>query len=135
VAVLVDSSVLLDVVHEDLVWQEPSEAALQAAIDQGEIYLNTIIIGELAPSFSTLADLAKRLPPDRYRRDPIPEEAAFLAGRVHAEYRRRGGRRSRTLPDFFIGAHCAVRGFALLTRDPRRIRRYFPTVRIIDASA
>jgi predicted nucleic acid-binding protein len=73
----------------------------------------------------------RRLPPDLYRRDPIPEEAAFLAGRVHAEYRRRGGKRTRTLPDFFIGAHCALRGFTLLTRDPRRIARYFPTVKII----
>jgi predicted nucleic acid-binding protein len=127
----VDSSVLLDVIHEDPAWQEISEEALGTAINRGEIYLNTIVIGELAPSFKDLAALTERLPPGVYRRDPIPEEAAFLAGRVHAEYRRRGGRRTRTLPDFFIGAHCAVRGFGLLTRDPRRIRRYFPTVTIV----
>jgi predicted nucleic acid-binding protein len=89
------------------------------------------VIGEIAPPFDAADDLMRRLPPDLYRRDPIPEVAAFLAGRVHAEYRRRGGERPRTLPDFFIGAHCAVRGFALLTRDPRRIARYFPTVPII----
>jgi predicted nucleic acid-binding protein len=131
-AVLVDSSVLLDVIHEDPAWQEISEDALGAAINRGEVYLNAIVVGELAPSFKDLADLKERLPPEVYRRDPIPEEAAFLAGRIHAEYRRRGGRRTRILPDFFIGAHCAVRGFALLTRDPRRIRRYFPTVAIVS---
>src|SRR5262249_51791060 len=121
----------LDVIHEDPAWQEISEDALGAAINRGEIYLNTIVIGELSPSFKDLADLTERLPPEIYRRDPIPDEAAFLAGRIHAEYRRRGGRRTRPLPDFFIGAHCAVRGFALLTRDPRRIRQYFPTVAIV----
>ena len=130
-AVLVDSSVLLDVIHEDPLWREASEAALGDAISGGEIYLNSLIIAEIAPSFDDARDLARQLPPDLYRRDPIPEEAAFLAGRVHAEYRRRGDKRTRTLPDFFIGAHCAVRGFALLTRDPRRIARYFPTVTII----
>ena len=129
--VLVDSSVLLDVIHEDRVWREASEAALMAAIDGGPVTLNSMVIAEIAPSFKDFEHLGVRLPPELYRREPIPEEAAFLAGRAHAEYRRRGGKRTRTLPDFFIGAHCAVRGFALLTRDPRRIARYFPTVTII----
>ena len=131
-ALLVDANVLLDVIHEDPAWQEASEAALQAAIDQGELFLNEIVIAEIAPSFESFEDLTLRLPPALYRLEAIPGEAAFLAGRVHAEYRRRGGRRTRTLPDFFIGAHCAVRGYDLLTRDPRRIRRYFPTVKIIE---
>jgi predicted nucleic acid-binding protein len=131
VGVLVDSSVLLDVIHEDRVWQERSEAALMAAIDGGPVTLNSLVIAEIAPSFKDFEHLGARLPPELYRREPIPEEAAFLAGRAHAEYRRRGGKRTRTLPDFLIGAHCAVRGFALLTRDPRRIARYFPTVTII----
>jgi predicted nucleic acid-binding protein len=130
-AVLVDSSVILDMVHRDPVWGAPSKAALEDAVDAGEIILSPLVIAEIAPSFRDFADLTERLPPEVYRRDPIPEEAAFFAGRVHAEYRRSGGRRTRTLPDFFIGAHCAVRGFDLLTRDPRRIRRWFPTVRIV----
>jgi predicted nucleic acid-binding protein len=131
-ATLVDASVLLDVIHEDPAWQEASETALQAAINRGEVYLNSMVVAEVAPSFKAFADLAQRLPPELYRREAIPEEAAFLAGRAHAEYRRRGGRRTRTLPDFFIGAHCVLRGFDLLTRDPRRIRQYFPTVRIVE---
>jgi predicted nucleic acid-binding protein len=130
--IFVDSSVLLDSIHRDAVWRERSEAALGAAFDRGEVAVNAMVIAEVAPSFRDLAELARVLPADLYRRDPIPEEAAFLAGRAHAEYRRRGGRRARTLPDFFIGAHCAVRHFDLLTRDPHRIRRYFPTVRIIE---
>ncbi|HVY98305.1 MAG TPA: type II toxin-antitoxin system VapC family toxin [Dongiaceae bacterium] len=130
-AVLIDSSVLLDMLYRDPVWGAASKAAVEEAIDAGEVVLNALVVAEIAPSFDDLPELMDRLPPDIYRRDPIPEEAAFLAGRVHAEYRRRGGRRTRTLPDFFIGAHCAVRGFALLTRDPRRIRRYFPTVTLV----
>jgi predicted nucleic acid-binding protein len=131
-AVFIDSSVLLDSIHRNPIWRERSEAALQTAINGGEIALNMMVIAEIAPSFESSEELVQRLPLDLYRRDPIPEEAAFLAGRAHAEYRRRGGRRTRTLPDFFIGAHCAVRHFDLLTRDPRRIRRYFPTVKIVE---
>ena len=130
-AVLVDSSVILDVIHEDPAWQESSEAALEHAINRGDLVLSSLVIAEIAPSFKSFADLGTRLPPDLYRREPIPEQAAFMAGQVHAIYRRQGGRRTRTLPDFFIGAHCAVRGHDLLTRDPNRIRRYFPTVKII----
>jgi predicted nucleic acid-binding protein len=57
--------------------------------------------------------------------------AAFLAGRCFLDYRRRGGSRAGVLPDFFIGAHAAVAGDRLLTRDGRRYRTYFPTLKLI----
>lgn len=67
----------------------------------------------------------------RPTREGIPWEAAHEAGRAHREYRRRGGARDRTLPDFLIGAHAQVKGYRLLTRDPRRYREYFPAVDIV----
>ena len=60
----------------------------------------------------------RRLPRDTFVREPIPFEAAFLAGKAFLRYRRRGGQRAAPLPDFFIGAHAAVAGHRLLTRDP-----------------
>jgi predicted nucleic acid-binding protein len=55
----------------------------------------------------------------------------FLAGQALLAYRRRGGQRRSPLPDFYIGAHAAVRGYRLLTRDSARYRTYFPTVEVI----
>jgi predicted nucleic acid-binding protein len=62
---------------------------------------------------------------------PLPFEAAFLAGQCFVKYRRRGGERRSPLPDFYIGAHAAIAGHKLLTRDPRRYRAYFPKLQII----
>jgi hypothetical protein len=64
-------------------------------------------------------------------REAIPYEAAFLAGKVYIAYRRRGGARRSPLPDFYIGAHAAVAGYRLLTRDVRRYRTYFPNLSVI----
>jgi predicted nucleic acid-binding protein len=46
-------------------------------------------------------------------------------------YRRRGGSRRSPMPDFYIGAHAALTGLTLLTRDASRYRTYFPTLRIV----
>jgi len=81
--------------------------------------------------FGRIEDLDDALPGAHFRRDPLPWEAAFMAGKIFLAYRRRGGRRRSPLPDFYIGAHAAVQGLRLLTRDPRRYRSYFPTVEII----
>jgi predicted nucleic acid-binding protein len=57
--------------------------------------------------------------------------ALFLAGQAFKTYRQRGGLRTGVLPDFFIGAHAAVLGAPLITRDTARYRTYFPTVELI----
>jgi predicted nucleic acid-binding protein len=67
------------------------------------------------------------------RRDPLPWEAAFVAGKAFLAYRRRGGSKTAPLPDFYIGAHAAVQGMDVLTRDPKRYATYFPTVKIIES--
>lgn len=131
---LVDSNVLLDVVLSDPEWAAWSAGALASARDDGALVINPVIYGEVSAGFLTIEALDELLDPDAARREPIPWEAAFLAGRAHVEYRRRGGARRATLPDFFIGAHAAVAGHRLLTRDPRRYRAYFPRVELIAPS-
>lgn len=81
--------------------------------------------------FTTVEELDEALPPRDFRREPIPWAAAFLAGKAFVEYRRNKGTKATTLPDFFIGAHAAVAGLDLLTRDVGRYRTYFPTVTLI----
>jgi predicted nucleic acid-binding protein len=130
--VLVDSNVIIDVLAEDPVWRQWSEAALSDAADSEEIAINPIIYAEIASGFATEAELNRHLNADAIRRLALPYEAAFVAGRAFVEYRRRGGVRTSPLPDFYIGAHAAVAGLTLLTRDARRYRGYFPKLRLIS---
>jgi len=131
-AVLVDSNVLLDVLTEDALWFRWSSEALARCADEGTLAVNPIIYAEVSIGFDRIEDLDETLTPDFFQRAPLPWEAAFLAGKAFRRYRKRGGRRTSTLPDFYIGAHAAVAGMPLLTRDPGRYRSYFPGVSLIS---
>jgi predicted nucleic acid-binding protein len=130
-ATLVDSNVILDVLTEDDEWWDWSSARLADAARTGTLLINPLIYAEVAARFERIEDVDDALPPAYYRRLPLPWEAAFLAGQCFIKYRRRGGQRRSPMPDFYIGAHAAIAGLTLLTRDPRRYRTYFPTLRII----
>ena len=128
---LVDSNVLLDLFTEDRLWREWSETQLADALDRGSTLINPIIYAEISISFERIEELEQALPPE-LEREALPWEAAFLAGKCFVEYRRRGGERRSPLPDFYIGAHAAVTGRALLTRDVGRYRSFFPRLELIS---
>jgi predicted nucleic acid-binding protein len=128
---LVDSNVLLDVLTEDPQWGSWSEGALMEVAERSLLAINPIIYAEVAAGFDRKEDLDLALPEDRFRRDPLPWDAAFLASKCFVQYRRRGGSRRSPLPDFYIGAHAAVAGMILLTRDAARYRTYFPRLEIL----
>lgn len=132
---LVDANVLLDVLTEDPVWGEWSAAALGTAAESGPLWINPIIYAEVSVRFSRIEDLERALPASDYRRAQLPWEAAFLAGKAFVQYRRRGGTKTSTLPDFYIGAHAAVAGVTLLTRYSGRYNTYFPTVALVTPTA
>lgn len=129
---LVDSSVLIDIFTEDRTWYGWSSSALEECAESSELAINPIIFAEASVRFSTVEELDGSLPSHVFRRLPLPWEAAFLAGRCFLAYRQRGGVRASPLPDFYIGAHAAVVGMKLLTRDASRFRTYFPTLEIIS---
>jgi len=129
--VLVDSSVLLDIVTHDRIWFGWSSRALVAAANEAPLVVNPLIYAEVSIGFSRIEDLEKTMPASVFRRETLPYEAAFLAGKAFLKYRRGGGPRATPLPDFYIGAHAAVSGFRILTRDVRRYRTYFPSVELI----
>ncbi len=129
--ILVDSNVIIDVISADGTWGAWSEAALTDAADRDEIAINPIIYAEIASGFAMMAALDAHPGVAEFRRLPLPYEAGFVAGRAFVEYRRRGGVRTSPLPDFTIGAHAAVGGLVLLTRDAKRYAGYFPRVRLI----
>lgn len=128
---LVDSNVLIDVLLGDDTWFKWSLLALENAAEESMLAVNAIIYAEISATFFKIEDLEEALPASDYLRLPLPYEAAFLAGRAFVKYRRRGGTRTSPLPDFYIGAHAAVAGFRLLTRDAKRYRTYFPSVELI----
>ena len=99
--------------------------------ESGMLVINPIIYAEVSIGFERIEDLDEVLPADSFRSDPLPWEAAYLAGKCFLAYRRRGGSRRSPLPDFYIGAHAAITGLTFLTRDPRRYRTYFPYLSIL----
>lgn len=129
---LIDSNVLLDIFTEDANWLEWSIEALAAAAEAGPLYINPVIYAEVSVRFSRIEDLEDALPAADFRRASLPWAAAFLAGKVFLSYRRNRGAASAPLSDFFIGAHAAVDNLALLTRDTRRYRTYFPTIELLS---
>lgn len=129
--VFIDSNILLDVLTEDPKWFDWSSAALAAAADRNRLVINAVVYAEVSVRFSRIEDLEAALPPQLIEREAIPFEAAFLAGKCFQTYRRRGGARTSPLPDFFIGAHAAVAGYDLMTRDVGRYETYFPSLGLI----
>jgi hypothetical protein len=129
--VLVDSNVLLDLAERDSRWLSWSATAIQRFANEGLLVINPIIYAEISIDFEQPGDVDAAVPAEIYRREPLPYEAAFLAGKAFLDYRRRGGTKTSPLPDFYIGAHAAARRYRLLTRDAARYRTYFPTVELI----
>jgi predicted nucleic acid-binding protein len=129
--VLVDSNVLLDVLAEDPTWFEWSSRALAEAADRSRLAINPIVYAEVSIGFDRIEALDTALPEGVFTRLPLPWPAAFLAGKCFIAYRRASGERRSPLPDFYIGAHAAVAGMSLLTRDARRYRTYLPRLDLI----
>ena len=129
--VLVDSNVLLDILTEDARWYDWSAGALEEQAEDAVLAINPIIYAEVSIRFARIEDLEDALPSGLFERAALPWEAGFLAGKCFVQYRRGGGARRSPLPDFYIGAHAAVRDWTLLTRDASCYRSYFPTLRLI----
>ena len=128
---LVDSNVLLDVFEDDPNWVQWSESMLDQMSESYTLIINPIIYSEVSIGFRGIEELEAALTQGGFRMREIPKESLFLAGKAFINYRKRKGTKTSTLPEFFIGAHAAVAGVKLLTRDPKRIRSYFPTVDLI----
>lgn len=129
--VIVDSNVLIDIFTEDPQWFDWSASALEDQAERAVLIINPIVYAEVSVRFERIEDLEEALPASVYRREALPWDAAFLAGKMFVKYRRNGGVKSAPLPDFYIGAHAAIRRATLLTRDASRYRAYFPSLTLI----
>ena len=128
---LVDTNVLLDLVTDDAVWSDWSLARLEEAALAGPVLINDVVYAESSIRYARIEDFDAMLSEAVIEIAPISRSALFLAGKAFQQYRAAGGVRTGVLPDFFIGAHAAIEGWPLLTRDARRYRTYFPKVALI----
>ena len=129
---LVDTNVLVDVLQDDPQWADWSIAQLRAQSKIRRLAINPLIYAELSLTFSTVEALDEAIDGLALTMVEVPRGALFLAGKAFVRYRRQGGRKANVLADFFIGAHAAVSGYPLLTRDVRRYVSYFPGVKLIS---
>ena len=132
--ILVDSNVIIDIFTDDPKWADWSESILEEYALRGPLYIDSTIYSEISIGFEKIEELEFAISKAGFQLLEIPREALFLAGKAFLRYRRRKGeRKTKTpLPDFFIGAHAAVRNTGLITRDVSRYRSYFPTVELIS---
>ncbi|MDP1646640.1 MAG: type II toxin-antitoxin system VapC family toxin [Rubrivivax sp.] len=128
---LVDTKVLVDVLQDDPQWANWSIGQMRAQASIHQLTINPVIYAEISLSFSTLEALDGIVATLALELRGIPRPALFLAGKAYVQYRKRGGSRLQVLPEFFIGAHAAVEGWPLLTRDATRFRTYFPTLQVV----
>lgn len=128
---VVDTNVLVDILNEHPMWAGWSAAQFAPFIAERRAIILPIVFAELAAGYSSLGALELALAPLDLVREPLSWEAAFLAGKAYKLYRKRGGTKRSPLPDFYIGAHASLAGHALLTRDPKRYREYFPKLKVI----
>ena len=129
--VLVDANVLLDVLTDDPQWYGWSAGQLDAWAANAELCIHLIVYAEVSVGFARIEQLDDAVPPDVFTRLALPWEVGFLAGKAFVQYRRAKGRRTAPLPDFYIGAHAAIEGMALLTRDAKRYRTFYPKLELI----
>lgn len=129
--ILVDSCVLIDVLQDDPRWADWSQHQLDIAVLNDTLSVNAIIYTEISVGFQRIEQVDAVLEKAQIALVEMPRAALFLAAKAFARYRKLGGSRASTLPDFFIGAHAAVLGMPLLTRDVRRFAGYFPKLRLI----
>jgi predicted nucleic acid-binding protein len=132
ISVLGDTNIFIDVFGPETPFKIWSSQAILALKPQAQFIMTPVVWAELAglvPSEHELVLILSRL---NLLREALPFSAAYQAGLVHQRYRKAGGQRERTLPDFLIGAHAEARRHCLLTRDAARYRTYFPSLDIIS---
>ena len=129
---LIDTNVLIDIIGADPTFGKCSLNTLHRLSTTGVVIINPIIFAEIGAMINSVEELNELLSPRLFRRENLPWEACFLAGQAFRRYGKKKGQRTRILADFLIGAHAAIAGFGLVSRD-RGYKRYF-NLKFIDPS-
>jgi predicted nucleic acid-binding protein len=129
---LIDSNVLIDVIHEDPKWMDWSVAAISDCLNRGKLAINPLIYAEVSAYFNSDRDADAALPARLYERLDLPYAATRGATVAFHKYRKAGGTCPSLLPDFYIGAHAQLLGCTLVSRDRAHYKAYFPKLKLIS---
>lgn len=129
--ILIDSCIVTDLANPESIWFEWSASTLERLDPANTMVINPIIYAECSIGFARIEEVEALFETLGFAMKPIPKEALFLAGKAFLQYKRRKGEKGNVLPDFFIGAHAAVSGYQLISRDKGRFSTYFPSVDLI----
>ncbi|HCF57559.1 MAG TPA: VapC toxin family PIN domain ribonuclease [Myxococcales bacterium] len=112
-----------------------SKALLRQSLADGRVVACVPVVCEVAAAFDDSNRARAALGHLHIEFEPLDPEIALVAADVFREYRRRGGKRTRVVADFRIGAHALLRADRLLTRDRGFHRSYFSTLRLLEPRA
>ena len=129
--ILIDTCVVTDLADPDSAWFEWSAMTLEQLDQNNTFVINPIIYAECSVGFERIEEVEALFDHLGFNSKPMPKEALFLAGKAFLQYKKRKGGKTNVLPDFFIGAHAAVEGYQLISRDKGRFSTYFPSVKLI----
>jgi predicted nucleic acid-binding protein len=133
--ILVDSCIIIDLANPNSAWFEWSATMLEKLDQNNSMVINPIIYAECSVAYQSIEEVEALFECLGFAIKPIPKEALFLAGKAFLQYKKRKGSKANVLPDFFIGAHAAVSGYGLVTRDQGRFDTYFPSIGLIMPSS
>ena len=130
----VDTNVLIDVLKADPKFGVASREALKRCRSEGSLIACEVVWAELGAGVSSAAELKRVLDAMMLELTAMDREASLEAGRAWRAYRRLGGRRTRIISDFLIGAHAQRNAERLLTRDRGFYAEYFRGLSVLDPS-
>jgi predicted nucleic acid-binding protein len=129
-----DTNVLLDILVPNEAFADSAETAIEAAASEGLLVVCDIVYAEVCSQFTSRKDCDFFFADNMIRVEATDRDALFLASRIWRMYRKQGGKRTRILPDFIVGAHAQVQANGLISRDRGFYRPLFPDLRICNPS-
>jgi predicted nucleic acid-binding protein len=137
--ILFDSSVIIDARDAASLFHDWAKRQIAAAVQDGGEggAVNTVVISEASVRADDRDKVPALLENLGLSLIPLPISAALPAAEAFSIYLdrlNREGKRNQNrmpLPDFLIGAHAKAEGMKLATRDPDRVKTYFPDLPLI----
>lgn len=127
----VDTNVLIDVFGNDAEFGRESTERLRECLRTGTLIACDVVWSETRAVFPDEETFRTVMATLGVRFSPVNENTATRAGGVWRSYRKAGGKRTRIMANFIIGAHALCQADRLLTRDRGYYRSHFSGLKLV----